>query len=109
MLRAKHGARGKTLEARVAHAGRRLPKRIRTEAQMISDAERLPAHPKLGATVDHARLARAFDTVQNHLNGVDPADRRKGKLLGWLGGQAFNLLVIAGVLITVLTWRGFVG
>ena len=109
LLKAKHGARGRSLEARVKHAGRRLPKRIQREAQVITQAEAMPPHPKLALTVDSGRVSKAYDAIEEHLNGVDPKDRRKGKLLGWLGGQVFNLILIAAALITVLIWRGYVG
>lgn len=107
LLRSKHGARGKSLTARIDHAGRRLPKRVQAQARVIAEAEKMPAHPKLAATLDHARIAKAYDAVQDHLNGVDPKERRKGKLLGWLGGQVFNLMLVSAGLIAVLLWRGY--
>ncbi len=109
LLRRKHGLRGKTFEARLNRAGRLLPKFIHREGQIIVEAQRLTPHPKLAATVDSTRVNKAVETITNHLSGINPNDRRIGKLLGWLGGQVFNFLLIAGVLIALLMWRGFIG
>lgn len=109
MLRSKYGVRGKTLEAGITRAGRHLPKHIRREARVITEAEALPPHPKLVATVDSESVSKAYEVVRDHLNGIDPKDRRRGKLLSWLGGQVFNLILIVSALIAVLLWRGYLG
>ncbi len=108
-LRAKYGLRGKTLEARLKNAGRLLPKSLHREGQIIVSAQQLTQHPKLAASIDYTRVNKAVESIANHLSGINPKDRRKGKLLSWLGGQAFNLIVIGCALITLLMWRGFIG
>lgn len=108
LLRAKLGLRGKTLAAQFRAAGRRLPKRMHREGQLILTAlEKLP-HPKLAVTIDQARVNSAFTNLNHHLEAIDPADRRKGKILGWLGGVVFNLILVAGLLLAVLRWQGVI-
>ena len=109
LLKAKIGAGGKTLEARMARIGRRLPKRLHGEAKIIIKAQEVSPHPKLASTIDAARVDSAFEAITNHLKQLDPKDRRKGKLLGWMGYQVFNLILISAALIGVLVWRGYLG
>lgn len=109
LLRTKLGARGKTLAAQLKRAGRRLPARHHKEGQVILSAQDRIVHPKLATTIDEAELKAAVTGLLDHLSAVDPKDRRKGKLLGWMGYQVFNLIVIVAALIAVLLWRGFIG
>jgi len=108
-VKAKYGLRGKTLAVRLGKAGRLLPKRVHHEGLVIQEAMDKMHHPRLAATVDVTRLEAAFVYITNHLNGVDPKDRRKGKVLGWLGGQVFNLILIAALLGAFMWWRGLIG
>lgn len=96
------------LRTRLRRAGRRLPARIRAQAQIVAEAEALAAHPKLARRIDHTSVSHAFAEVRAHLRAIDPADRRRGALLGMLGGLAFNLLLLTGLVLALLRWRGFV-
>ena len=107
LMRAKLGARGRTLEATLRAARHRLPRHVRAQAQRLAEAERFATHPKLRLTLDATALDRAARTVEDHLTAIDLADRRKGWWLGMLGGLAFNLLAFAALLVGLLMWRGF--
>ena len=50
----------------------------------------------------------AAERLITHLRAIDPKERRRTALLRGLAAVAFNLLVVAGLLIAVLVWRGFV-
>ena len=104
-LQSKLGVRGKSLQARLKRAGRLLPKRLHKQGTILLETQEKLVHPKLAVQLDSARVASAFKTFDDHLNAIDPRDRRKGKILGWLGGLVFNLLILAGVLIFVLIWQ----
>ncbi|MCD1627097.1 hypothetical protein K7H22_13935 [Seohaeicola saemankumensis] len=97
-----------SLEQRLRRAGRRLPARIREQARVITEAEMLAANPKLARRVDPDKLERAFAEVRRHLLQIDPADRRRGAVLGVLGGLAFNLLLFAALAFAGLRWQGLI-
>ncbi len=103
----KLDVRGAGLEAKLKRAGRRLPKYIRGEARLLVDALAMEAHPKLARQIDKARLERAYHDVERYLQGLDAWARRRGGVLDWLAGNLFSLLLLAGLLIAVLVWRGF--
>jgi len=98
--------RGRTLEAKLRHAGRRLPRRARRAGRRLAEAERLWANPKLRVRLDPDRLAADERRLRAFLFEVDPADRRRGAILGVLVSLAVNALVIAGGVIGWLAVSG---
>ncbi|MCH2163790.1 MAG: hypothetical protein MK098_03930 [Marinovum sp.] len=108
LVREKVGSRGSDLAVLANKAGRRLPKRVRADMVRLAEALQMAHHPKLSRQLDWAELRRAFDRVTEHLETLDPADRRKGARLSWLGNNVFNLIVVFVLLILVLWWRGLV-
>ena len=108
-LQEKLGVRGQTLQKRLARAGRRLPKRVRRSGQIIADAQATASHPKLARLRDDKAIDAAFRDVSVHLQTIDPADRRKGIVLGILGSAVFNLILLLAALITFLNWQGIIG
>lgn len=107
LMREKLGVRGSDMARAVAKAKRRLPGKIYEQALLLAKAEPLSAHPKLRLTLDAPALGVAAGEVQQYLNSIDLADRRKGRILGMLGGLAFNLILFVLLLVVVLYWRGF--
>ena len=107
LLRDRLGLRKGPLAARLKRAGRRLPARIQKQGTVITDALALLEHPKLSQQIDFSAVNRALIDVKTHLKSIDPADRRRGAMLGAAGGLAFNLLLFGAILIGVLLWRGF--
>lgn len=108
LMRVKLGVRGSSFAAVLARAGRHLPRHIRADGQMLSQALSRADHPRLALTLDLPSLQRAAQSMRTHLDGIDVADRRWGFFLGLLGGMAFNLLAFAALLILFLVWRGLV-
>ncbi len=85
--------------------GRMFPKAIRKDIRTLMKAEPMLAHPKLRLTQDQVALSKAVDRVQAHVKAIDLADRRKGWLLGVLGGLAFNFLLFFTILVVIYVWR----
>ncbi len=108
LIEERLGVRGNGLEAKLNRAGRRLPRWVRREAGRLVEARRMAAHPKLMRRTDPDALDRAFGRCESWLRGIDPAERRKDRILGPLAVNAFNLLVVAGLFIAYLVWAGHV-
>ncbi len=106
LLHRKLGVGGRGLEARLRRARRRLPRHIRREVDLLAEAVRLQGNPQLARRNDPARLEAAFRAVESHLDGLDKWQRRKDAALSLLTVNAFNLLVVAALLVAVLRWRG---
>ena len=100
LIREKLGIRrGTTLEDKLRHAGRLLPRPEPKAGRARVEAERLWESPKLRRRLDPAALAAAEARLRAFLEPVDPADRRRGVILGILATLAFNFLMIAVALI----------
>ena len=108
LLAAKLGLRHGDMMHRIDKAGRRLPKWLHRDGRLIGDAVALGAHPKLARQIDYRAVRAAHHRIRDHLKTIDPADRRRGALLGLLGSLSFNLLVMVGLVIALLKWRGYI-
>ena len=108
LMQEKLGVRGRSLEKRFARAGRLLPKRIRRAGRLITEAQAALHHPKLARLQDPKALNTAFADVTAHLKTIDPADRRKGLVLGILGGMTFNLILLTAAIVALLRWQGVI-
>ena len=100
--------RGATLEDQVRRARNLLPRALIREARYLAQAETLMRNPKLARMVDAEKARGARDRLTAHLMAVDPKERRKDRILGILGGLAFNLLLVGALAIIWLRWRGVV-
>lgn len=96
------------LATALGKARRHMPRRIYKQGMRLAAAMPLLQHPKLRLTVDAAALQGAVREVKAHLEAIDIADRRKGRMLDVLASVAFALLVVFALLILVLRWRGFI-
>ncbi|THH37082.1 hypothetical protein E4Z66_09100 [Aliishimia ponticola] len=105
-LRAVHRVRGRSLEQAVRRSRRLLPREVRRDAQVLVRAEQALGHPLLQMQTDMDAVRRAQDNVQRHLDSIDLADRRRGRLLGLAGVLAFNFLVVGALFLGWLIWSG---
>lgn len=58
--------------------------------------------------MDPAPLQAATRDMTQYLKGVDPKERRKTRVLRWLAGLVFNLMLIGALLVLVLRWQGMI-
>lgn len=97
-----------TLDRALARAGRLLPKWAHRDARRLVEANVMMSHPKLRLAVDHKAIDKAHARLVEHLKTIDPAERRKTRILSILGSISFNLIAVATALILYLVWRGYV-
>lgn len=107
-LRQRLRVRGRDLGGQMRRAGRLLPKRIHRAGRVLTEAGTKLSHPKLARQVDPVLVNKAFDEIDAHLATIDPADRRKGAILGWLGALVFNLLVVTALVIVLMRWQDLI-
>lgn len=100
--------KGGTLEDKLRRAGRRLPRPVRDAGAALATAVTMMQSPKLMRQVDDETVAVAYDICVRHLTKVNPGAARLGVILNMAASIAFSLLVVAGLLIGFLYWRGFI-
>ena len=97
-----------TLDKQIHRAGRMLPRKIRAEAAFLVQANQLAQNPKLARMINPSRVGQAHQAISTYLRSVDPKERAKTRLLNYAGFIAFNALLLGGVVIAILVWRGIV-
>lgn len=100
--------KARTLEKALSRAGRLLPKWAHREGRYLTQAAQFMGHPKLRLMIDEAKVEKAHTLLVTHLKTIDPAERRKTRVLSMLGAISFNLIVVTVALIGFLVWRGYV-
>lgn len=106
-MREKLSVRGRSLKVQAERARRFLPKSVRSDAIFLSDSVKIGENPKLLRMLDQARLDAAYRNCTQYLKGIDPSERRKAMWLGILTSLALVVVVVFTLVVTVLTWRGF--
>jgi len=93
------GVRAKSLERALHKTGRRLPRRLRGQAEVIVAAQALGGHPKMLRQIDSAALGKAEEALVTWLDNIDRADRRKGVWIGIGAAIGFNILLVVAVVV----------
>ena len=102
-LHAVHRVSGQDFSDALRRAGRLLPRGVRRDGAELERARAMFGHPRLERQIDFNALRAASRRIEAHLDGVDVADLRRGRILSLLGVLAFNLLVVmAGLLIWIV-------
>lgn len=100
------GVKAKSLEKALRKTGRRLPRRLRTEAGRIVDAQGMGGNPKLAKRIDSVALDVAEARLSEYLSSIDRADARKGRLISLAATIAFNVLIVIAAFIIWMVWTG---
>ena len=104
----KLGLRGRTLDRQIRKAGRLLPRTVRRDAVFLSQCLTVADNPKLAKMYDMNRATEAHANIMAYLDTIDPAAERRARAMSLFASIAFALLVTAGLVIFVLSRRGFI-
>ena len=99
--------RGDGLAEVAKRAGRKLPRRLRADADVLIQAGAMAEHPKLARMVDPRNLARAEKRLNRFLNKQNPAAERRGEILDFIARIAFVFVTVALSVFFFLLWRGY--
>lgn len=108
LMHAKLRLRGRTIGDTAQKARRDLPSKLRKQAAFLVEQATLAQSPKLNRMLDVEAIEKAHSALVDHLDGIDPKDRRRGAILAWLGTVSFGLIMLGVAVLAVLIWRGFV-
>lgn len=108
MIEERLGIRGNGLRVKLRRAGRLIPRDIRQKAEVLLSAVEHQSNPKLARRLDQTAIDKACESVEAYLSAIDPKEQRMNRLVGILSSAALALVVTAGLVITVLVWRGYV-
>ncbi|MFN3641365.1 MAG: hypothetical protein ACK4TB_00400 [Gemmobacter sp.] len=106
LMEERLGVRGSGLRDKLRRGGRRLPRRVRKEAEYLAEVAFLAQNPKVQTMLDDARIAAAYDACVRHLQGAAGKGRAAAFLVNLAGSVVFQLAVVAGLALAVARWRG---
>jgi hypothetical protein len=98
--------RGTGLAAKLRKGGRLLPRKVRLAAETLADRAEKAENPKLLTQISIEEVSAAYDTCVRHLSALQPGRRRANMLIGMAGSVAFSLLMVAGLAVAFLAFRG---
>ena len=100
------GARGRDFDAKLRHAGRRLPRKVRKSATALAQAAQMTLNPRLHAQLDESEIARDYDICLRYLSPLARGGRgRNGSVLTSI---TVSLLLLAAGVAGFLIWRGLI-
>jgi predicted oxidoreductase len=108
LMQQKLDVRGRDLRQSLRRAGRRLPRSVHKRGVQLMRAEMLAHNPKTARQVDAVEVDQAYEYVRAHLEAIDLEEIRKSRILSLTGAVAANLILVIGLFVVWLWWRGYV-
>lgn len=108
LLQSKLGARGSTLQKRLAYVRRKLPGRIRRAGDLLVEAQNMSQNPSLAMRLEHDRLSRATAEIERYLNEIDVAAEKSRHLYNKMAAIAGQFILVTAIAVSFLVWRGYV-
>lgn len=100
--------RGTTLPEKLRRGGRRLPRRVRTQAAYLAEAAEKARVPKLQIQLDHQRIASAYDGCVKHLRPIGMSARRRAYAVSVISSAGLAVFATGALFLAFLIWRGLV-
>lgn len=107
-ITARYGVEGVDLLQKKRRLGRRWPRALRRDLQVLVQAQKMLVHPKLALHVSPSEVNRAYGRICEGIAHVSLNDRRKAAVLGALGGLGFNVLLAIVACLVLAVYMGLV-
>lgn len=108
LLGQKLNVRGVSLERRFRRAGRAVPRRARRPIRTLIEAQQMAQNPQMAMRIDKDHLSKAYDIALRELSAIDEQSERARRRINLAALVALQILLIGGILVAVLRWRGFI-
>lgn len=105
LMEERRRLKGNGLADKLRRGGRSLPKRLRTNAAFLAEAEALARNPRLAVQIDPSRVAEAYDQCLSQLGGGARKDGWVTWAVNRLASVALSLLLLAALIVLILRWR----
>ena len=106
LMEQRLGVRGNGLAEKLRRGGRRLPRKVRAQAQELADYAEKAKNPKLLVQIDQARVAACYDGCLRHLSGLGGGSATLRVLVRVVVTVALGLLLVGGVVLLVQQLQG---
>jgi hypothetical protein len=96
------------LDSMMRKRGGALPRRLRREARVMLDGDRMAGHPKLARQVDFDRFERAHKALTQYLRPLGKGARLQGGAVGIAASVLLGLLVLGAVAVWIMVARDLI-
>lgn len=96
------------LEMMIKRRGGALPRKLRREAMLLAQADRVSGQPKLSRQLDFDRLDHAYRALTAHLRPLGQGARLWSGMLSIAASVVFGLLMLGLIVIWIMRLRGLV-
>lgn len=107
LLEEKLSLGGRDLGAKLRRGKRLLPRKVREAAERLATSADKARNPKLVGQVDMGQVADAYDICVRHLSGIDPAERRRGVVVGMVESVGLGVLIALISVGGLMFWLGY--
>ncbi|MDT1062889.1 hypothetical protein RM190_13505 [Paracoccus sp. CPCC 101403] len=94
------------LESMMRKRGGALPRRLRREARLLVQADRVVGHPKLARQCDFQKLEHAHKALTHYLRPLGQVARFRGGVIGTVASVIMSLLLLGALVLWLMTQRG---
>ena len=108
LLEETMGAKGRTLEKRLAYVQRKLPGRVKRAGAVLVDAQSMADSPRLAMQLDSETVSAAYDEIERYLKELDVAAEKSRKRYNVMAAVAAQFLLVVGALVALLVWLGYI-
>ena len=84
-----------------------MPRKLRSQAAALAQADLLSAQPKIARQLDLANLSRSHQALTAHLQPLGELSRWQGRAISFAASIALGLLVLAAAAIWIMLARGY--
>ena len=100
--------KGASLTQQIHKTGRRLPRKVKRDANIVAQAAMMAGHPKLVRQIDHVAVANAGSAVVAHLEAINPTEVLKDRILWTLGKISAVVIIVFVAVVWVAHSRGMI-
>ena len=96
------------LDSMMRKRGAALPRRLRREARIMLDGDRMAGQPKLARQVDIDRFQHAHKVLTGYLRPLGKGGRLQGGAISIAASVLFGLLMLGAVAVWIMIARGLI-
>ena len=96
------------LDSMMRKRGGALPRRLRREARILLDGDRMAGHPKLARQVNFDRFERAHKALTHYLRPLGKGARLQGGAVSIAASVILGLMILGAVAVWIMLQRGLI-
>ena len=94
------------LHVMVRRRGGALPRKLRKQAAILGEIDRISAQPKIARQQDMDAVTRSHAALMHYLQPLGEISRFQGRAISVAASLAFGLLLLGAIIVWIMVKRG---